>query len=44
MVDDLQAKVTARVNGITEFSEDQVMISVNGVRVNKSNPVYTITK
>lgn len=44
IVDDLQARVTAKVNGITVFTEDEVMISINGVQVNKSNPIFTITK
>ncbi len=44
IVDDFQARITAKMNGITEFVTDEVMISINGVQVNKSNPIFTITK
>jgi hypothetical protein len=33
IVDDNRARVSARFNGITEFTEDAVMVSFNGVQV-----------
>lgn len=44
IVDDNEARVMARMNGIEKFSEDEVMVSFNGIQVNKSNPIITITK
>ena len=44
IVDDIEARVQAELHGITEFNETEVMISINGIQVNKSNPIITITK
>jgi hypothetical protein len=44
VVDDDRAKIDAKLNGITEFTPEEVMVSINGVQVtNKSKHTVSIS-
>lgn len=42
IVDDHQARITAKFHGISKFTSDSVMISYNGIRVDENNIVINM--